>query len=436
MKTFYQLITNSLISNTTTFIVWSTVIYWSYLETGSVLAISIISGTYLVLVMLSGIWFGSIVDHHNKKNVLLYSTTATLLFFLAAFFVYISSPEGAFKSISSVHLWGVNLLLLFGVIAGNIRGITIPTMITYLVPEEKRANANGVSGTVFGITFAISNVAAGLGYGFFGMYWILVFGMGCTTLAILHLFLLKIEEPQRVADEQQEVKDKRIDIRGTIKAVKEVPGLFALIFFTTFNNFLGGIFMSLMDPYGLSLVSVKVWGTLWGFLSLGFIVGGLVIAKRGVGKNPVRTIFNVNMLIWSTCIFMTIQPSIVLLAVCMAIYLCFVPFIEASEQTVIQKVVPQERQGRVFGFAQSVEQAASPITAFMIGPIAQFIFIPFMTTGKGVTWIGDWYGVGEGRGIGLVFTCAGIIGLIVTYLARQSKASHNLTYAFQVESKQ
>ena len=62
-------------------------------------------------------------------------------------------------------------------------------------------------------------------------------------------------------------------------------------------------------------------------------------------------------------------------------FMLLVPFAEAAEQTILQKVVPFERQGRVFGFAQSVEQAASPLTAFLIGPIAQFVFIPFMTDG-------------------------------------------------------
>ncbi len=32
--------------------------------------------------------------------------------------------------------------------------------------------------------------------------------------------------------------------------------------------------MSLMDAYGLSLVSAHVWGVLWAILSLGFIIGG------------------------------------------------------------------------------------------------------------------------------------------------------------------
>jgi DNA-binding transcriptional ArsR family regulator len=66
------------------------------------------------------------------------------------------------------------------------------------------------------------------------------------------------------------------------------------------------------------------------------------------------------------CIFFTIQASIVLLTIGLFIYLCLIPVVEASEQTILQKVITPERQGRVFGFAQSVEQAASPITAFII----------------------------------------------------------------------
>lgn len=180
--------------------------------------------------------------------------------------------------------------------------------------------------------------------------------------------------------------------------------------------------MALMDAYGLTLVSVQVWGMLWGVLSLGFILGGLYIAKYGLGKHPLRNLFRINMITWTTCIFFTIQPSIVLLSIGMFVWVCLVPFIEATEQTIIQKVVPPERQGRVFGFAHSVEQAASPLTAFIIGPIAQYIFIPFMTTGAGVGLIGDWFGVGPGRGIALVFTLTGIFGLFVTLIAMRSNS--------------
>ena len=188
-----------------------------------------------------------------------------------------------------------------------------------------------------------------------------------------------------------------------------VPGLVALIGFTTLNNLLGGVFAGLMDAYGLSLVSVQVWGVIWVIVSLGFIIGGLVIARRGLGKNPLRTLFIANAGIWTISCLFTIQPSIVLLAVGAFLYLGLIPFIEAAEQTIIQKVVPQERQGRVFGFAQSVELAATPLTTFFIGLIAELVFIPFMTTA------GQPYrqlvGAGPDRGIALIFTVTGFIGL-------------------------
>ena len=66
-----------------------------------------------------------------------------------------------------------------------------------------------------------------------------------------------------------------------------------------------------------------------------------------------------------------LRSSIVLLAVGMIMWLALIPVIEAAEQTVLQRSIPFERQGRVFGFAQLVENAAAPVTAFLIGPLAE-----------------------------------------------------------------
>jgi DHA3 family multidrug efflux protein-like MFS transporter len=138
-----------------------------------------------------------------------------------------------------------------------------------------------------------------------------------------------------------------------------------------------------------------------------------------------------NIITWTICIFFTIQASIMLFTVGMFIFLCLIPVIEASEQTILQRVIPLERQGRVFGFAQSVEQAASPITAFLIGPIAQLIFIPFMTTGTGVELLGPWFGVGVDRGLALLFIVAGLIGLMVTLISMQTSAYKSLLGRYQ-----
>jgi DHA3 family multidrug efflux protein-like MFS transporter len=156
-----------------------------------------------------------------------------------------------------------------------------------------------------------------------------------------------------------------------------------------------------------------------------------VVANKGLGKNPLKQLFCVNIVMWHIAIFFTIRSSVLLLAIGLLIYLSLIPVVEAAEQTIIQKVIPPERQGRVFGFAQSIEQAASPLTAFMVGPIAQFVFIPFMTTGEGVKLLGSWFGTGSDRGIALLFTVTGVIGLVVTLIAMQLPAYRSLSRIYQ-----
>lgn len=417
MKTFYQILANTVLANVTNMTVWFAMIFFIYLETKSVTATSIVSGIYLVMTTSLGIWFGSLVDHNKKKNVMILSGVISLIIYIIGFVIYISTPAETWKDPTSITLWILNVLLLVGVIAGNIRSIAVPTLVTILIPEDERAKANGLTGTAFGIAFLICSAISGLLVGAGGMYYVLILGVAMMMLSILHIWFIEIPEKEIIHLEHQ----PKVDLRGTFAVVVAIPGLMALILFSTINNFLGGAFMGLMDAYGLSLVSVETWGLLFAVISCGFIVGGLFISKYGLGKNPLVAMFAANIVIWIISAVFTIQPSIILLSVGMFIYISVVPFIEAAEQTILQKVVPQERQGRVFGFAHSVEQSASPLTTFLIGPIAETFFIPFMTTGAGVGLIGSWFGTGPARGIALVFTVTGIIGLILTMFAMNTK---------------
>jgi DHA3 family multidrug efflux protein-like MFS transporter len=419
MNTFYQLLTNTLVASITNFTIWFALTFWVYLKTQSVFATGMIAGIYLVCTALSSFWFGSIVDHNKKRNVMIGSSITSFIFYTVALAIHILIGEAALANMADYPLWVFVLVIMVGVIAGNLRNITLPTLVTIMIPEGERDKANGLVGMVTGLGFLTTSVISGFLVAWGGMYYTLIFALILLAATLIHLYFLKIEKDV-VASDSEPDKPKHIDLKGTLMLVRSIDGLLGLILFATFNNFLGGVFMSLMDAYGLSLVSVQTWGLLFGFLSTAFILSGIVISKTGLGKNPLRTLLLVNVIAWTTCCFFTIQSSIVLLSVGMFIWMLISPYAEAAEQTTLQNLVPLERQGRVFGFAQSVEQAASPLTAFLIGPLTQFVFIPFMTTGKGVDLIGGWFGVGPERGIALVFTVAGLIGLIVTLLAFKS----------------
>jgi MFS transporter, DHA3 family, multidrug efflux protein len=424
---FHAVLANSLAAFLTNTFVWFAVTFWVYLETQSVIATSVMAGVYTIIVALSGFFLGSLVDRYPKKRVMLLSSICSLVLYTLALAIFASSPPAVFTDASSITLWIFVVLTLVGAVAGNVRAIALSTLVTILIPEEGRDKGNGLVGTANGIAFLAASVLSGLAIGFLGVTWMLVGAIGSLLLVIVHLWSISIPDSSTQRPGHAEAPTTNLDLRGTIRVIQAVPGLFALILFQTFNNFLGGIYMALMDAYGLLLVSVQVWGFLWGFLSLGFIVGGLIVARKGLGKSPPRTLFLANIVMWTVSTVFTIQASIVLLTAGLFVWLCLIPVVEAAEQTILQKVVPLERQGRVFGFAQSIEQAATPITAFLIGPIAELVFIPYMTTGAGVELLGAWFGTGKDRGLALLFSVAGSIGLLVTLLAMRSNAYRRLS---------
>jgi MFS transporter, DHA3 family, multidrug efflux protein len=432
MRPFHLILANNLIQNVTNFTVWFALVFWAFLETRSVFVTGMIGGIYLVFTAGFAIWFGSLVDHHYKKRMMLASSAASFVLYGASLAAYAQVPEEALARVEGAPLWLFILLVMLAVICGNVRMIALPTLVTALVPEDRRDKANGLVGMVTGIGFLLTSGISGFLVAWDGIRGTLVLALALSALAFVHLATVRVDEPEPASSAAGERKE--VDLRGTIRVVGAVPGLFALILFSAFNNFLGGVFMALMDAYGLSLMEVQAWGLLWALASCSFIVSGLTIARTGLGKNPVRTLLMVNLIVWSVASVFTIQSSIVLLAIGCVIWLFLGPYAEASEQTTLQKVVPYERQGRVFGFAQSVEQSASPLTAFLVGPLTQFVAIPFMTTGAGAATIGDWYGVGPERGMALVFSVAGVLGVAMTLLAFNSRQYRQLSAAYATPS--
>lgn len=425
MKHFYRALFNTLIANVTTSYLWFALTFWVYLETKSVLATGIIGGSYMLLVAICSIFFGSFVDRNKKKYVMMFSSIITFSAFLIGSLIYLFLPEDTILTMTGPYFWLFTGVILAGAVVENMRNIALSTTVTLLVPKERRANANGLVGTVTGIGFIITSVFSGISIGTLGMGWTLCIATVATGLALLHILFVKIPEKEIIHD--PELDKSKIDIKGSIAAIRVIPGLFALILFSTFNNLIGGVYVALMDPYGLTLFSVEQWGIVFGVAGTGFIIGGIIIAKFGLGKNPMKTLLFAVAGMGLLGALFTIRESWILYAVGIYLYMVLVPVVEASEQTVIQRVVPYKRQGRVFGFAQAFEAAAAPITAFVIAPIAEFFIIPYAKSENGRSALDGLLGQGDGRGIALVFLCSGIIMVIAALLAFMSRSYRRLS---------
>lgn len=350
--------------------------------------------------------------------------------FVCAGILFLVAPLEEALHVSSPLLWIFAIIVLFGCIAASLRNITLATLVTLLVPKEKRANANGLVGTVSDIGFIITSVFSGLAIGLLGMGWTLVIAIGLMIVVLIDVLRIRIPEAAHTK-KGTGASHKKVDIRGSIAAIIAVPGLFALLIFSTFNNLIGGVYMALLDPYGLTIFSVEIWGIIFGVAGTGFVVGGAIVAKWGLGKNPIKTLLWAVMLIGLIGALFTIREVWWVFVIGVWLYMAIVPVIEASEQTVIQQTVPYERQGRVFGFAQAFESAAAPITAFIIAPIAEWVIIPYANSPAGQESLRWLLGEGEARGIALVFLISGIIIIITAGLAFLTRSYRKLSMTYE-----
>lgn len=426
-RAFLNVLVNTLIANVTTSFLWFALTFWVYIETQSVLATGVIGGAYMLFVAFFAMLFGTIVDRHRKHAVMLLSSVISAVAFLAAGVLYLAQPESALLDLGGPWFWLFSAVILFGGVIEQLRNIALSTTVTLLVPEDRRANANGLVGTVQGIAFLITSVFSGLSIGFLGMGWTLAIAIAAMAVTFVHLLFIRIPE----GDPQVDAEAKgALDFRGSVRAIRLAPGLFALIVFSTFNNLIGGVYMALMDPYGLTLFDAQTWGFALAFASTGFLIGGGLVAKFGLGVKPVRTMLLVVIAMGVLGAVFMLREWWWLYVLGMWVYMALVPPVEAAEQTVIQKVVPFERQGRVFGVAAAMEAAAAPITAFLIAPIAEFLIIPFMESREGQRQWGWLLGDGDARGIALVCLFAGLIMVVAGTLAFFTKSYRTLTQLY------
>ncbi|WP_026548536.1 MFS transporter [Paenarthrobacter nicotinovorans] len=431
-RTFTGILINTAIANITTSYLWFALTFWVYLESRNVIATGVIGGAYMLLIALSSISFGTFVDRYRKLAVMRFAAMFTLVMFVLSGIMFLLTPEEALLDLTQPWFWIFTMIILIGAVVENMRNIALSTTVTILIEPDRRPNANGLVGMVQGLMFIVTSVLSGLSVGLLGMGWTVVVALVLTAVAFAHLLTLRMPEEVRAAASDAE---GGFDLRGSWAAVMAISGLFALILFSTFNNFIGGVYMALMDPYGLEMFSVEMWGTVFAVGATGFVVGGALIGKFGLGSNPLRTMLIAVMLMGLIGALFTVREWAWLYIAGIWLYMALVPVVEAAEQTVIQKVVPLPRQGRVFGFAMAFESAAAPITAFLIAPIAQFWIIPYARSSEGAAQLEPLLGEGISRGIALVFLAAGLIMIAVALLAfltpvyRRVSASYATTAA-------
>jgi DHA3 family macrolide efflux protein-like MFS transporter len=385
---------------------------WVYKETGSVTQFALISlFTSLPMILISPI-AGTLVDQFPRRWMMLFSdlgagiSTGVIAILLSA---------------GDLAIWHIYIGAAISSCFAAFQWPAYTAATTLLVPPQDLGRANGMLQIGEAAGRLVAPILGGVLLLFLEIDGIIYIDFATFIFALIILLLVRF--PKQYIDRHRAEKTPWLKEAsyGLVYLVQR-RGLFALLLFFAVNNFLVGIVQMLVTPLVLSFASATDLGTIMTVGGVGMLASSLIVSTMKTPQHLILSIFSF-MLLGGICItcagFYQLVPVLALISF---LFFFGLPIINSSTHIIFQKKVPSSVQGRVFATVGAIANASQPFAYTVAGPLADKIFEPLMTpNGLLAGSIGKIIGVGQGRGIGLMFIVMGILTVLAAIIAYQYK---------------
>jgi MFS transporter, DHA3 family, macrolide efflux protein len=384
---------------------------WLYQRTGSVSLYSLVVGLSLAPLIVVGPLAGVLVDRWDRRNVLLLAQAgggASSLLLVALYSL------GALK---------ISALLALVTLAASFNALEPPAVAaatTVLVPAAQRSRINGLAQLGTGLVRIVALAAGGFLLRAVGLRGILAVDVASFLVAIGLLAAARVPRP-KISDAGRAARGPILhEVTYGFRHAFQRPGLLLLLLFAGAVNVNLGIVQVVFTPLVLSFSSVEVLGIINSLGGLGVLAGsGLMILWSGP-RRRVDGALGFALLQGLLLLLAAARPSVLLAgAVAFGVLLSFPPM-GVCAQTIWQRKVPADVQGRVFAAREATASAALAASCLLAGPLVDHLFEPSMAVGGALApSLGPILGVGPGRGVALLLVVLGgltLAGATIGYL--------------------
>jgi MFS transporter, DHA3 family, macrolide efflux protein len=204
--------------------------------------------------------------------------------------------------------------------------------------------------------------------------------------------------------------------------IRQRPGLLRLLLVFAGLNFCITINFPLFTPMILEIATPDILGYVESIVSVGMLAGTLLMSIWGGFKRRIYGSYLGESLIGVSLILTGLFPSIPLITAARFLGMLALPITNGSAQAIWQSKVAQDVQGRVFSVRRMIAFSIIPLAYLATGPISEKVFTPLLSeNGALVEPLGRLFGVGPGRGIGLMFSVFGLFYFMIAQLILLNK---------------
>ncbi|HEU0294010.1 MAG TPA: MFS transporter [Anaerolineales bacterium] len=377
---------------------------WIYEETGQAAPFVYTALFSSLPVVMFSLFAGALVDRLNRRRVMILADVGAAL---TTFIIFLLYTDGR------LEVWHIYISSFFASLFSTFQLPAFNASITMLVPKEHLTRANGMVQTGASVEGLLAPVLAGLLVGVIGVSGMILIDFVTFFVAVGTLSLIRIPQPE--ATEERKAQNILYDIQQGWKFLSERPGLVALAGYIGLVNVLSTSVLALITPLILSFSNARILGVAQMISSLGLLLGGILISSWGGTKRKMTGIYLGVLIGGIGLMFGGLRSIFWWIALGIFLFLFPIPTVNAQLRSIIQVKSPPELQGRVFSVVFMIARLGPPLGFLISAPLADRVFEPGMLPGGGLAAVfGPLFGVGAGRGIGLMMSLAGVGFWLVT----------------------
>jgi MFS family permease len=378
---------------------------WVYQQTMSVTVL----GLVILAASLPGILVsplaGAVADRSDRRLVMILSDSmaaaATLL-------------VAAMILAGRLQLWEVFVLAVVNSAASAFQWPAYSASVPLLVPKRHLGRASGFVQFSQAMAQIVAPALGGMMMVTVGLGAILLTDLSTFVVAVAALLAVRIPRPVQSEEGGRGTGSLFWEAAAGWRYLRLRHGLMALLILFGLVNFLVALVNVLYFPLVLSFSNPAVLGTTLTIGGTGMLVGSIAVMGLGVPKRKVPAMMGLIFLGGVVIAMSGLRRSFVLVAANGFVMMFVLPVLQSTSQVLWQTKVSLGMQGRVLALGRLLAQASLPAAYLTAGPLADHVFEPLMREGGALAAsAGRWIGVGPGRGIGLMFVLAGVVGCLL-----------------------
>lgn len=309
-----------------------------------------------------------------------------------------------------LEVWHVYLATFVGSAFSALRVPTYTTVAGMLVSKEQYGRVGGMIQLSDAIGQVVGPAIAGALISLLNISSVLTIDIATFVASLATLFMVAFPTTStKVEDRRTFLKDIRF---GWTYLVSR-PGLIDLMIVFVIGNFFIGNAQALLTPMILGFASPQALGAIMSAGGVGMLLGGVVLSIWGGGRKRVYTILGFYVLLGFGVLMAGIVPSEIIVGIAVFLAYLSLPFIIGTTNAILINKVGRDVQGRVFSLRIMLVTVSFTVAFVAAGPLADNIFEPLLLPGGAlVPVVGGLFGVGEGRGIGFMFSLLGIMAML------------------------